>query len=207
MEDKFVTRGFQGKRRDDEFKTRKPPGQYITNGFPVLTAGTTPHIDLKDWSFSLNSKSFDPVIWNWHDFNALRSEKFVKDIHCVTTWSKLDTSWRGVSIDTLLEVLDLDIDYLEPYVRVECYGGYTTNLALEDLVDGKAFIATQFEGSPLATEHGGPARLVVPHLYFWKSAKWVESFHFMDENEAGFWEALGYHDRGDPWKEERYQGD
>ena len=128
------------------------------------------------------------------------------DIHCVTTWSKLDTNWRGVMIDTLLEAAGLS-EPPAPFAMIHCDGGYMTNLPVEDLVGGKGMIATRYEGQPLAPEHGGPARLLVPHLYFWKSAKWVRRLEFMDQDQPGFWEELGYHMYGDPWREQRYAGD
>jgi len=131
-------------------------------------------------------------------------QAFVVDIHCVTKWSKLDTHWQGVSIDTLLEHVKLAPE--AHYVMAHCDGGYTTNLPLRDLTGGRAFVATRYGGEPLAPEHGGPARLVVPHLYFWKSAKWIRSLEFMAHDRRGFWESLGYHNYGDPWKEQRYRG-
>ena len=139
----------------------------------------------------------------WDQFRALPSESITVDIHCVTSWSKLATTWEGVSVDTLLD----GVEPFGAYVMAGSYGGYTTNLPLEDLTDGKAWVAYAFDGEPLEPEHGGPARLLVPHLYFWKSAKWVNELVFMDDDEPGFWESLGYHDRGDPWREQRYQGD
>lgn len=128
------------------------------------------------------------------------------NIHCVTTWSKLDTHWRGVSFETLLEVAGL-AEAPGDYVMAQCEGDYTTNVPVEDLIDGKAMVATHYEGEPLVPEHGGPARLLVPHLYFWKSAKWVRSLRFMPTDEPGFWEENGYHMYGDPWQEQRYAGD
>ncbi len=136
---------------------------------------------------------------------ALPHTRLKKDIHCVTKWSKLDTHWEGVSIDTLFDVADIDPP--TDYVMAFSEGGYTTNLPVEDLVDGKAMVAFRYEGAPLAPEHGGPARLLVPHLYFWKSAKWVRGLRFMASNEPGFWEGYGYHIYGDPWREQRYTGD
>lgn len=205
MSDDFISRGFGGKRRDSAQAERIPPGQYLTGGFPVLSAGPTPQIPLESWQFKLETLTDDPKTWSWDEFNGLPFETFTTDIHCVTTWSKLDTTWRGVSVDTLLG--DIDTDYEGQFVTAYSYGGYTTNLPLQDLIDGKAWVATHFDNAPLTPEHGGPARLVVPHLYFWKSAKWIAGFKFMEDDEPGFWESLGYHNRGDPWKEERYSGD
>ena len=141
--------------------------------------------------------------WTWQEFMALPREDVTVDIHCVTKWSKLDTLWTGVSLDTLLG----DIGNEAGYLLAHCDGGYTTNLPLEDVLDGKAWIAYEYGGEPLHPEHGGPARLLVPHLYFWKSAKWIAGLRVMDHDEPGFWEANGYHNRGDPWREERYWTD
>ena len=144
-------------------------------------------------------------IWSWTEFLALRAQEFTEDISCVTTWTKLDTKWRGVSVDTILEHVELD-----PRARflvAECYGGYTTNLPLPDALNGQAFVAYEYDGAPLPPDHGGPARLVVPHLYFWKSAKWVRGLMLVEKDKPGFWESYGYNNHGDPWKEERYSGD
>jgi DMSO/TMAO reductase YedYZ molybdopterin-dependent catalytic subunit len=200
----FFSRGFSGRRRvPDELADRVPPGQYVEDGFPVLTAGPTPHIDPEEWGFRIDGMVAEPREWTASEFRALPFEDVPCDIHCVTKWSKLGTSFRGVSVDTLLE----DVELFGEYATAFSYGGYTTNLAIEDLVDGKAWVVTEHEGEPLPTEHGGPARLLVPHLYFWKSAKWVAGLRIMDHDEPGFWEVNGYHNRGDPWKEERYWND
>jgi DMSO/TMAO reductase YedYZ molybdopterin-dependent catalytic subunit len=184
----FVSRGFTGRRRaPEDLAARLPPGQYVERGFPVLTAGPTPDVKPRDWE----------------EFGALPSETVPCDIHCVTSWSKLGTSFGGVSLDVLLEA----VEPLGAYAMAYSYGGYTTNHSLEDLSDGKAWVVTEHEGEPLPREHGGPARLLVPHLYFWKSAKWVAGLRVMDHDEPGFWEVNGYHNRGDPWKEERYWSD
>ncbi len=200
---RFISRGFKGRRAAVEDSTRLPPGQYLVQGFPVLTAGPTPHTPLEQWDFSIEGTVDAPRRWSWDQFLALPSEEVNTDIHCVTKWSKLDTVWRGVSVDTLLE----DVDYDAEYAVAFCDGGYTTNLPMEDLVDGKAWIAYEYEGAPLEPEHGGPARLLVPHLYLWKSAKWVRGLRLTAADEPGFWESLGYHNRGDPWQEQRYWGD
>jgi DMSO/TMAO reductase YedYZ molybdopterin-dependent catalytic subunit len=204
MAEKFVSRGFVGKRREPALANRVPPGQYLTPDFPVLSAGPTPKTALDRWSFSLEGLVREPVRWNWADFLKLATETFVVDIHCVTKWSKLDTHWGGVSLDTLLQHVDLDPK--AHFLTAFSDGGYTTNMPLADVVHGQAFIANTYEGQPLAPEHGGPARLVVPHLYFWKSAKWVRGLRFSEADEPGFWESLGYNNHGDPWKEERYSG-
>ncbi len=201
----LVSRGFLGRRKQPEGNDRIPPGQYEETGFPVLTAGPTPRTDLQDWSFEINGLVKTPVRWNWEAFHRLSSRSFTVDIHCVTKWSKLDTQWEGVSVDTLLQ--EAQIDPRARFVLAFCDGDYTTNLPLDDLIGGKAFIAYGYAGQPLPREHGGPARLVVPHLYFWKSAKWVRGLTLMEKDEPGFWESLGYHNRGDPWKEQRYRGD
>ena len=200
----FVTRGFRGRRREPDESGRIPPGQYATDDFPVLSAGPTPHTALADWSFAIVSQPGEQLArWTWDEFRALPSETVTVDIHCVTKWSKLDTTWEGVSVDTLLDGLDADSGYVTAF----CDGGYTTNLPLEDVTDGKAWVAFGYDGEPLDPEHGGPARLLVPHLYFWKSAKWVRGLSLMDEDAPGFWEGLGYHLYGDPWREQRYWGD
>jgi DMSO/TMAO reductase YedYZ molybdopterin-dependent catalytic subunit len=198
----IVSRGFHGRRRDEP-ADRVPPGQYLTDGFPVLSAGPTPRTPLDQWTFSIVGEVDEPRSWTWEEFRALPSETVTVDIHCVTRWSKLDTEWEGVSLDTLLDGIDTSAEYALAYSD----GGYTTNLPLEDLVDGKAWIAFGYDGEPLDPEHGGPARLLVPHLYFWKSAKWVRGIALRQDDEPGFWEELGYHIYGDPWKEQRYAGD
>jgi DMSO/TMAO reductase YedYZ molybdopterin-dependent catalytic subunit len=199
----FVSRGFRGRRRDDSGDdARVPPGQYVTDDFPVLSAGPTPHTPLDRWSFEIRG-SGEPKVWTWDEFRALPTETPTVDIHCVTRWSKLDTEWQGVSVDTLLAEAGEDA----PFVVAFCDGGYTTNLALEDVTDGKAWVAFAYGGEPLDPEHGGPARLLVPHLYFWKSAKWVRGLQLRDDDEPGFWETNGYHNHGDPWQEQRYWGD
>ena len=200
----FVTRGFRGRRRESVEGGRVPPGQYVTDDFPVLSAGPTPHTPLEEWSFAVVSQAGEPLAgWTWEEFRELPSETVTVDIHCVTKWSKLDTTWEGVSVDTLLDGLDADAGYVTAF----CDGGYTTNLPLEDVTDGKAWVAFGYDGESLEPEHGGPARLLVPHLYFWKSAKWVRGLRLLDEDEPGFWESLGYHMYGDPWREQRYWGD
>jgi DMSO/TMAO reductase YedYZ molybdopterin-dependent catalytic subunit len=200
-----ITRGFKNRRpRGDP--SRVPSGQYVTDDFPVLSAGPTPRTPLETWSFALRDvDERELASWNWKEFLALRSSTVTVDLHCVTKWTKLDTQWKGVTIDHLLEAAGVDAP--APYVTAFCDGGYTTNLAMDDLLDGRGMVAYEYDGEPIEPEHGGPARLLVPHLYFWKSAKWVRGLMFMEEDEPGFWETHGYHLRGDPWKEERYAGD
>ena len=202
----MATRGFKGRRLGSEPK-RLPPGQHLTRDFPVLSAGPTPHTALDAWTFTVEDEDGSMMAsWDWEEFRALSQTEVNVDIHCVTHWSKFDTTWRGVTIDRIFEAVGLE-EPPSPYVMVFCDGGYTTNLAVEDLLDGKAMVAWEYGGEPLGPEHGGPARLLVPHLYFWKSAKWVRGLRFMEDNEPGFWEAHGYHLYADPWLEQRYQGD
>ena len=194
-----VSRGFRGRRPSAEL----PPGQHLVQDFPVLSAGPTPDLDLGDWAFTITNETGQQQRWDWAGFRALPSEPITTDIHCVTHWSKLGTAWEGVSLDTLLDQVETSASY----ALAESYGGYTTNLPLEDLTDGKAWIAFRYGGEDLEPEHGGPARLLVPHLYLWKSAKWVRGLRLGDQDEPGFWESLGYHNYGDPWQEQRFWGD
>jgi DMSO/TMAO reductase YedYZ molybdopterin-dependent catalytic subunit len=197
-----ISRGFRGRRAEVD-PSRVPPGQYVVRDFPVLSAGPTPHTPLDEWSFTVSGAVDEPVSWTWEELLALPTEAITVDIHCVTKWSKLDTSWKGVSVDTLLEGVETEGDYVTAWAD----GDYTTNIPLEDLTGGRAWIAHTYEDEPLEPEHGGPARLLVPHLYFWKSAKWVRGLELTVEDEPGFWEAAGYHNYGDPWKEQRYWSD
>jgi DMSO/TMAO reductase YedYZ molybdopterin-dependent catalytic subunit len=197
----IVSPGFHGRRRQGDVKL--PPGQYLTDDFPVLSAGPTPRVDQDEWEFVVTTETGERHRWSWREFQALPSETPTVDIHCVTKWSKLGTTWTGVSLDTLLA----DVETTADYALARSYGGYTTNLPLEDLLDGQAWLAYRFDGEDLHPEHGGPVRLLVPHLYFWKSAKWVHGLDLLTQDEPGFWETAGYHDYGDPWLEQRYQGD
>ena len=200
----FVSRGFAGRRRaPEELRERIPPGQYAEAGFPVLTAGPAPRLEPEDWGLRIDGMVTHEKELTWDEFHRLPFETVPCDIHCVTKWSKLGTSFGGVSVDVLLDGVEPQGDYAMAY----SYGGYTTNLALADLTEGKAWVVTEHEGDALPREHGGPARLLVPHLYFWKSAKWIAGLRVMDHDEPGFWEENGYHNRGDPWKEERYWTD
>ena len=203
MSQRSFSPGFRGRRQQSDLGARLPPGQYLEQGFPVLSAGPTPHTPLTAWDFSIREGSDQRKRWTWDEFRGLPHETVTADIHCVTKWSKLDTNWEGVSVDKLLA----QVHHHANYVVAFCDGGYTTNLPIEDVLGGKAWVAYTYEGQPLASQHGGPARLLVPHLYFWKSAKWVRGFRLLDKDEPGFWESFGYHNHGDPWKEERYQGD
>ena len=197
----LFSRGFSGRRRSSD--SNLPPGQYLTEDFPVLSAGPTPRVELDDWEFRVSTETGEVHRWDWAALQALPQAEPTVDLHCVTRWSKLATTWRGVSLDTLLA----DVETAADYVLIESYGGYTTNLPLEDLLDGQAWIAHEYDGGPLAAEHGGPARLLVPHLYLWKSAKWVRGLTLSLQDEPGFWETAGYHNYGDPWREQRYWGE
>jgi DMSO/TMAO reductase YedYZ molybdopterin-dependent catalytic subunit len=171
----------------------------------VLTAEVTPRLDTADWSFRVEGLAENPTSWTWDEIHALPPSVYEGDIHCVTTWSKLGMSFSGVSIDTLLDIA-------KPlpsatHVMAFSHTGYTTNLPIGDVTGGRAWVAWEVDGAPLPRDHGGPARLLVPHLYFWKSAKWIAGLRLLDHDEPGFWEERGYHDRGDPWTEQRYQGD
>jgi DMSO/TMAO reductase YedYZ molybdopterin-dependent catalytic subunit len=173
----------------------------------VLSAGPTPRTQLSVWDFTLRGADGRSARWTWDEFTALPRQTTTKDIHCVTKWSKFDTVWEGISVDTLLSEAAAKGVTSSPYVLARCDGGYTTNLPLADVTGGKAWIAFMYDGKPLPPEHGGPARLLVPHLYFWKSAKWVRELALMEKDLPGFWESLGYHNYGDPWREQRYAGD
>jgi DMSO/TMAO reductase YedYZ molybdopterin-dependent catalytic subunit len=199
----FISRGFKGKPRDAASSSRVPPGQHVVNDFPVLSAGPTPRVPLSEWTFSVVGEVDEPKRWTWDEFRKLPTETFTVDIHCVTKWTKLDTTWTGVSLATILEQVETAADYAVAYSD----GGYTTNLPVDDLMGQQAWIAFEYDGQPLDPEHGGPARLLVPHLYLWKSAKWVRGISLQNEEEPGFWESNGYHMRGDPWREQRYWGD
>jgi len=204
MVGKFISRGFRGRRQEDpELAGRLPPGQYLTSDFPVLSAGPTPHTPLEKWDFAITGAVDASRRWTWPEFRTLPTETETVDIHCVTKWSKFDTVWEGVSVDTLLEGLDVQGEFVTAFSD----GGYTTNLPLADVTGGKAWVAFSYDGSPLPPAHGGPARLLVPHLYFWKSAKWLRGLEITARDRAGFWETLGYNNYGDPWREQRYQGD
>jgi DMSO/TMAO reductase YedYZ molybdopterin-dependent catalytic subunit len=182
---------------------RVPPGQYLAKGFPVLTYGETPQIKTDDWLFKVwglvEAKTF-----SWSDFINLPQQDFTADFHCVTRWSKLDVQWTGIKVTDFLKAINLDSQ--ATHVLQHCYGGYTTNLSLEDFIRPENFFAHTLNGEPLPAEHGGPMRLVVPHLYAWKSAKWINGLEFLASEELGFWERNGYHRRGEPWAEERYAG-
>jgi len=199
-----ISRGFHGRHADaDVDPSRVPPGQYVTKDFPVLSAGPTPHTPLENWTFSIKQGGQTAKSWSWQEIRDLPSREVTADIHCVTKWSKLDTRWQAVSVDTLLAQVEREARYVLAF----CDGGYTTNLPLADVTGGRAWLAYGYDGAPLQPEHGGPARLLVPHLYFWKSAKWVRGLELLVDDEPGFWERYGYNNYGDPWREQRYAGD
>jgi len=201
----MTTRGFTGRPRRREIAERLPPGQSLTEDFPVLSAGPTPRIRAEDWSFELKVGPKPTATWSWAEFSALPQAEVTRDIHCVTKWSKLNTPWGGVLIDDILSAAGIAPP--TAFVLAHSHDGYSTNVPVADLVGGRAMVATQYDGRPLTPEHGGPARLLVPHLYFWKSAKWLKGLQFTARDEAGFWELRGYHIYGDPWREQRYTGD
>jgi DMSO/TMAO reductase YedYZ molybdopterin-dependent catalytic subunit len=201
------SRGFRGRPRSAAAAGRLPPGQYETRDFPVLSAGPTPRVSLEAWDFTLRGPGGRTARWTWDEFQTLPREPATADIHCVTKWSKFDTVWEGVSVDTLLAAAAAQGVEAAPYVLAVCDGDYTTNLPLADVTGGKAWVVSSYGGEPLPPEHGGPARLLVPHLYFWKSAKWVRQLRFLESDQPGFWESHGYHNYGDPWREQRYAGD
>jgi DMSO/TMAO reductase YedYZ molybdopterin-dependent catalytic subunit len=197
-----VTRGFQRRREPEADPSRVPPGQFVTTDFPVLSAGPTPRTRLDEWTLTIDGAVDGQRRWTWDEFLALPSEAVTVDIHCVTKWSKLDTTWTGVPVDVLLDGVETAAEYVVAW----CDGGYTTNLPLDDLRGG-AWAAYEYGGEPLEAVHGGPVRLLVPHLYFWKSAKWLRGLSLTLDDQPGFWEAAGYHNYGDPWREQRYWSD
>ena len=200
-----ITRGFS-KRESRVRAAWVPPGQYdIGDAWPVLTAEVTPQLATDTWTFSVEGLVDREMTLSWDDMHALPQSVYHGDIHCVTTWSKHDMTFRGVSVDVLLDAAGVQPN--ATHVLAVCHTGYTTNLPLADVTGGRAWIAFEAEGEPLPVDHGGPARLLVPHLYFWKSAKWIAGLQVLDHDEPGFWEQYGYHNHGDPWQEERYAGD
>jgi DMSO/TMAO reductase YedYZ molybdopterin-dependent catalytic subunit len=198
-----ISRGFHGRRSDEAPPGRVPPGQYVTHDFPVLSAGPTPHTPTGAWTFSIRRAGDAVKSWTWQEMRELPAETVTADVHCVTRWSKLDTQWEAVSLDTLLGQAGAEAAFVLAFSD----GGYSTNLPIADVSGGRAWLAFGYDGRPLDPEHGGPARLLVPHLYFWKSAKWVRGLELLDTDEPGFWETYGYHMYGDPWREQRYAGD
>lgn len=201
----MATRGFTGRGRYADSAGRLPPGQFVTEQFPVLSAGPTPQIALDTWRLTLERTGETVKAWSWEEFNRLPMRAVTRDIHCVTRWSKFDTEWSGVSFQDLLA--DAGLEPPTPYAMARSFEGYSTNLPVKDLVEGHAMVAISYAGRPISPQHGGPARLLVPHLYFWKSAKWLKSIEFIEADRPGFWEERGYHMYGDPWREQRYSND
>ncbi|NER21105.1 MAG: sulfite oxidase-like oxidoreductase [Symploca sp. SIO1B1] len=189
------------RKPEPEESNRVPPGQHLAKGFPVLTYGDTPQITTDNWEFNVwglvKEKTF-----SWSDFMAMPQHDFTKDFHCVTRWSKLDVQWTGIKVTDVMKQLELDSK--ASHIMIHCYGGYTTNLPLGEFVKEENFFAHTLFDEPLPVKHGGPMRLVVPHLYAWKSAKWINGLEFLDHEALGFWELNGYHHRGEPWAQERY---
>jgi DMSO/TMAO reductase YedYZ molybdopterin-dependent catalytic subunit len=196
-----VTPGFRGRRGFD--LSRLPPGQYPTEDFPVLSAGPTPQIGTEEWRLTVTTEAGERRLWTWSQLMALPQHDITADLHCVTRWSKFDTRWRGVAVEDVIDKADTTAEF----VVAHSYGGYTTNLPLAELLDGQAWIVHSFGGFALSPEHGGPARLLVPHLYLWKSAKWINGLTLSAVDEPGFWESAGYHNHGDPWREQRERQD
>ncbi|GGA23138.1 sulfite oxidase-like oxidoreductase [Okeania sp. KiyG1] len=184
-----------------ENSDRVPPGQYLAKGFPVLTYGETPNISTDTWELKVWGLA-KPLTLTWPDLMAMPQNHFTADFHCVTRWSKLDVQWTGVKVTDLMG--HVEVDPKAVHIMEHCYGGYTTNISVTDFLREENFFAHTLFGEPLPADHGGPVRLVVPHLYAWKSAKWINGLEFLEDEELGFWERNGYHTRGEPWAEERY---
>jgi DMSO/TMAO reductase YedYZ molybdopterin-dependent catalytic subunit len=184
---------------------RLPPGQHLVRGWPVLDLGEQPEISRNDWRLTIDGAVEHPAIWSWEAFLRQPQTESVSDIHCVTTWSRYDNHWTGVATRDLLDAVSPKPE--ARFVVLHSYDEYTTNLTLEDFASPDALLACSWEGAALTREHGGPVRLIVPHLYFWKSAKWLQRIEFRARDERGLWEVNGYHNRGDPWQEQRYSGD
>ena len=197
-----INKDFKRKRKED---SRLPPGQVETMKFPVLSFGPVPKVPKDKWELKVYGLVENPVKFTWNELLKLPQVNVVKDIHCVTRWSKFDTKWRGIPVDEIMKIVRPKPN--AKFIIAYSYDGYSTNLPVEDVMNEKAMIATEYDGKDITSEHGGPARLLVPHLYFWKSAKWVKAIEFTDKNKPGFWEARGYHIYGDPEKEQRFAGD
>jgi DMSO/TMAO reductase YedYZ molybdopterin-dependent catalytic subunit len=212
--DSKLTRSKQRWAREGKFLTgriarpeeqRLPPGQHLTRDWPVLDLGITPKVTRASWRLDVHGAVETPLFWDFAAFAAQPQQKFVSDIHCVTTWSRYDNAWDGLSTRELLAACKPKDD--AHFVVLHSHDGYTTNLALDDFAAEDALLAHAWQGQPIEGEHGGPVRLIVPHLYFWKSAKWLQSIEFVTEDKPGYWEVRGYHNRGDPWLEQRYSED
>ena len=200
QEGRFLT----GKTSRPE-EQRLPPGQHLTKDWPTLDLGLTPEISLDRWHLDVYGAIENPVFWSFAEFSTRAQTPVTSDIHCVTTWSRYDNQWVGLPTRELLATCQPRGN--AQFVVLHSYDGYTTNLSLEDFAAEDALLAHRWSGKPLAAEHGGPVRLVVPHLYFWKSAKWLQAIEFLEADAPGYWEVRGYHNRGDPWAEQRYSGD
>lgn len=214
MFDRFINRREEEKRVRDE--GRLPPGQSLTQKFPVLHYGPTPRYkkDLSDWSFRIFGLVEEEKTWNWEEFLALPRTKVTMDIHCVTRWSKFDTAWEGVSLNTLIEEGIVRPKPQANYVIQHCDYDYTTNLPLDVMLLPNVLLATHFDGKPLEVEHGYPLRVVIGSFadrgeektaYFWKGGKWLRALEFRANDQPGFWEEAGYHNEADPWKEQRFE--
>ncbi|MBX4196079.1 sulfite oxidase-like oxidoreductase [Candidatus Pacearchaeota archaeon] len=197
----IINKGFTQKRTSNG---RLPPGQYETKDFPVLSLGPTPRVTKESWALEVKGLA-TPMKWNWKEFTSFPIENIKTDIHCVTRWSKFDTMWKGVSIDHIMK--KAKVSNRATHLIAHSYDGYTTNIPIADIMGGKAWVAIEYEGKDIEADHGGPARLFIPHLYFWKSAKWLKALEFVQGDHPGFWETRGYHNYGDPWKEQRYTFD
>ena len=189
-------------RDRERYGDRLPPGQKVVEDWPVLTYGVTPIIDLDNWRLRIHGAVDREAEFTWEQFRALPSATVTCDIHCVTSWSRMDNQFEGVLVRELLQRVQPQPS--AKHVMVHCHGGYATNVPLSDLMRENVLLAYRHDGRELTAPHGGPLRLVIPHLYFWKSAKWVRGLEIIENEEPGFWEVYGYHMRGDPWKEERY---
>jgi DMSO/TMAO reductase YedYZ molybdopterin-dependent catalytic subunit len=183
-------------------RDRLPPGQKLTTGFPVLDLGVQPEIPLAQWTLTLDGLVARPAVLDWAAFNALPQVEDTSDFHCVTTWSKYDCRWGGVAFTTLYELVQPKPE--ARFVYFTGYDGYSTNIALEKCLDDDVLVATSFEGQPVAREHGGPARVILPKLYAWKGSKFVRGLTFLAHDKPGFWEVRGYSNTADPWTEDRY---
>jgi DMSO/TMAO reductase YedYZ molybdopterin-dependent catalytic subunit len=189
-------------RPDDQ---RLPPGQHLTQDWPVLDLGITPDIPRERWRLDVYGAVETPLFWDFAQFSTQPQSTFISDIHCVTTWSRYDNQWEGLSTRALLDACQPKPE--ARFVVLESHDGYTTNLSLEDFAAEDALLAHSWQGSPIERDHGGPVRVIVPHLYFWKSAKWLQRIQFVTEDKPSYWEVRGYHNRGDPWQEQRYSDD
>lgn len=190
------------RREHEPGHDRVPPGQVLTSKFPVLSYSDTPHIDLKAWRLKVWGLVAEPREFTWTEFLQLPRQRQVCDIHCVTRWSKLDTVWEGVPFREIVQLVR-PLPTAQ-FVMEHAYAGYTTNVPLVELLNDDVLLAFQYDDKPLEADHGGPVRMLVPRLYFWKSAKWLQGLEFMAEDKLGFWETYGYHQHGDPWTEERF---